>query len=261
MKLDLFWVDAFSRRPFGGNPAAVLLLESWLPDELMQAIATENGLPMTAFSVRTAAQRWHIRWFSPSTEVALCGHATLATAFVLLELLKIENQVVFESQSGALAVARNGHFLELDFPANPSAPEPTPPGQLLAAFRVESREWRRWNNYYVAILATPEEVLAVRPDFTAWLNIGDVRLVVSAPAQDCDFVSRFFAPGIGIAEDSVTGSSHCVLVPYWSERLKRPHLTARQLSLRGGELACEWAGERVKIAGQCALYMRGQIEL
>ena len=262
MKADFFWVDAFTRRLFGGNPAAVIPLEAWVSDALMQQIASENNLPMSAFLVRTAAQRWHIRWFNSSGEVSLCGHATLAAGHVLLDVLEqSDRRVEFDSRGGPLAVTRGEDVLELDFPANVPVAEPEAPRQLSNALRVTPREWLRWENYHLAVVDSAEEVLEASPDFSAWSSIGDERVILSAPGEDCDFVSRFFAPGIGLPEDSVTGSAHCVLVPYWARRLGRQKLRARQLSRRGGELFCELRGERVMLGGHCALYLRGQIEM
>lgn len=262
MKTDFFWVDAFTRRLFGGNPAAVIPLDDWMSDERMQQIATENNLPMTAYLVRTAAQRWHIRWFSPTTEVSLCGHATLAAGYILLEVLGHDHQrIEFDSRGGPLAVTRGAEGFQLDFPANVAVAEANPPRPLSNAVQATPREWLRWENYHLAVVESAEEVLRANPDFAAWSSVGDERLIVTAPGRDCDFVSRFFAPGIGILEDSVTGSSHCLLTPYWAQRLGRPKLHARQLSRRGGELFCELKGERVMLGGHSVLYLRGQIDI
>ena len=220
------------------------------------------NLPMTAFLVPVEKRRWFIRWLTPSVEVSLCGHATLAAAYVLLEVLKrCDAPTAFDSRGGPLAVTRAGDVFELDFPSNVAAVERDPPRALVEVLGVAPREWLRWNNYHLVVLDSPEDVLAAKPDFAAWASLGDERAILTAPGSDCDFVSRFFAPGIGIPEDSVTGSSHCVLTPYWTRRLGRSKLRARQLSQRGGELTCELSGDRVKLGGHCVLYLRGQIEI
>jgi PhzF family phenazine biosynthesis protein len=262
MKLPLYWIDAFTRHIFSGNPAAVVPLKSWLADDKLQLIAFENGLSETAFFVRTSAHAGHLRWFTPAAEVDLCGHATLATAFVAFNWLgQTGDRLGFDSRSGPLTVTRIGELLELDFPAQHAEPVTAPPAALLAGLGARPREWHRSRNSYLAVFASESEVLDVRPDFGAWASLGDTRLIVTAPGRDSDFVSRFFAPGVGVPEDPVTGSAHCTLIPYWAQRIGKTKLHARQVSARGGELFCEFAGQRVKIGGHCALYLRGELEL
>lgn len=262
MKLPLFWIDAFTRRVFRGNPAGVCPLNAWLPDQTMQQIAFENGLAETAFFVPAGAGRYRLRWFTPQVEVDLCGHATLASAYVVLnELQPSLKQVIFDSRSGPLVVARRDDLFELDFPSRPAGPAADVPKSLLTAVGGRPGEVRSSANSYLLAYDRIEKVAALRPDFGALRELGDVRILATAPGDDCDFVSRFFAPGAGIDEDSVTGSAHCTLVPYWAERLSKKKFHARQISQRTGELWCELAGPRVKIAGHAVLYLRGTIEV
>jgi PhzF family phenazine biosynthesis protein len=267
MNLPLYWVDAFTRQVFGGNPAAVVPLAEWLPDTVLQRIAFENGLSETAFFVRTEPARFRLRWFTPRVEVDLCGHATLASAHVLFAVIgQSGDRVVFDTRSGPLEAARavDGR-IELNFPARPpvahGADAKVP--ALLAGLgkQPESLYLGRGSTNYLAVYTSASEVRALKPDFAALAALGNVRVIVTAPGEDCDFVSRFFAAGVGIPEDPVTGSAHCTLVPYWAERLGRRTLHARQVSERGGELFCELAGDRVKIAGYGVLYLSGKIEL
>ncbi len=265
MKFSFYWVDAFALRAFRGNPAGVVPLEAWPEDSLMQQIAFENGLAETAFFVRTAADRFQLRWFTPVLEVELCGHATLATAFTLFtQLGQAGDRIVFDSRGGPLVVTRRGaEILELDFPSRPAVPldAPSVSPALLRAIGDAPRAWLKVPGqfYYLAVFETEAEVAAVRPDFAALASLGDVRVMVTAPGRDCDFVSRFFAPGAGVPEDPVTGSAHCTLVPYWAAQLGKTTLHARQVSARGGELWCDLAADRVKIAGGAVLYLRGEI--
>ncbi len=261
MKLPFYRVDAFTDRVFAGNPAGIVPLEKWLPDELMQRLAAENGLAETAFFVRTGPDRFHLRWFTPAFEIDLCGHATLASAFVLFNHLgQAGVRIVFDSQSGPLMVSRkSGGLLELDFPSRPAAPVAVPPGLArgLGAtprFTAKARD-------FLCVFDTEVEVRALKPDFAVLAQLDAVGIIVTAPGGDCDFVSRFFAPRAGIPEDPVTGSSHTNLVPYWADRLGKAVLHARQVSPRGGELFCELRGERVGLAGRAALYLRGEIEI
>jgi PhzF family phenazine biosynthesis protein len=267
MKLSLYWIDAFSRRVFSGNPAAVIPLDAWLADDAMQRIAFENGLAETAFFVRIAEARFHLRWFTPLTEVTLCGHATLATAFALFsELGQPGERITFDSKSGPLEVRRReDDLLELDFPARPAAPAPRDEisGAICAGLKTAPRELlvAKGCAYYLAIYDDDDAVRALAPDFAALARLGDVRTIVTAPGTDCDFVSRFFAPGAGVPEDPVTGSAHCTLVPHWAARLGKSRFHAKQLSARGGELWCELRDVRVRMAGHCVRYMRGEISL
>lgn len=260
--MHLFWIDAFTDRPFAGNPAAVVPLESFPPDARLQQIAFENGLSETAFFVRTGPARFHLRWFTPAVEVDLCGHATLASAFVLFEHLhQPAGAITFDSRSGPLTVTRRADAkLELNFPALPAAPtEPNP--ALSAALGRAPAQLLRNQRSWLCVYPDYQDVAALRPDHAALARLTPGRIIVTAPGApgDCDFVSRYFAPDAGIAEDPVTGSAHCVLLPYWSARLSRAALHARQVSARGGELWCTLAGDRVRIAGHAVLYLRGEI--
>lgn len=260
MKLPFYWVDAFTDKIFHGNPAGVVRLEHWLPDAAMQRIAFENGLAETAFFVPVTPGRFHLRWFTPAVEIDLCGHATLATAHVVFaEPGHAGDRIVFDSRSGPLTVTRRGPLLELDFPSRPAAPGPVPP-DLSAGLGATPRLVAKSRDY-LCVFTTAAEVRALKPDFAVLNRLDALGIIVTAPGEDCDFVSRFFAPRAGIAEDPVTGSSHCSLMPYWAERLGRTTLHARQLSTRGGELFCELRGDRVGIAGRAALYLRGEITL
>jgi len=227
----------------------------------MQAIAAQNGLAETAFFVRTAPDRAKLRWFTPKVEVDLCGHATLATAAVMFQHLGQAGETVrFETASGLLAVARRGDRLELDFPARPAQPAAVP-AELGAALGAAPAAMLRTERLWLCVYDREEIVAGLRPNQEALARLQPGRFIVTAPGADCDFVSRFFAPDAGIPEDPVTGSAHCTLTPYWAERLQRNSLHARQISPRGGELWCELAGERVRIAGQAALYLRGEISV
>jgi PhzF family phenazine biosynthesis protein len=256
--IAIYQVDAFTDQLFGGNPAAVCPLDVWLPEAQMQAIAAENNLAETAFFI-PRGREFDLRWFTPTVEVDLCGHATLATAHVILnELGHPDNFVHFHSRSGLLKVHRRNHLLELDFPATPPTPAPTPDG-LVLALGQPPREVLRTKFDYCCVYDTAEEVLALAPDFGLLKKLGGRGIIATAPGADCDFVSRFFAPAAGIDEDPVTGSAHCALVPYWAEVLGHHKLHARQVSQRGGELWCDLAGDRVKMAGASVLYLRGEI--
>lgn len=259
MKLPLYWVDAFTDQVFAGNPAGVVPLAQWPPDALMQQIAFENGLAETAFLVRTGDARYQLRWFTPTVEVDLCGHATLASAYVLFtELGLVGDTVTFDSRSGPLRVARGAEGrLELDFPSRP-AETCTTPAALVSALGATPTYLAQARDT-LCVFASAEEVLALRPDFRALMQLEAFAIIATAPGHDCDFVSRFFAPSAGVNEDPVTGSAHCTLVPYWAARLGKTKLYARQISARGGELWCELRGDRVGIAGHAALYLRGEI--
>lgn len=263
-ELPVFQVDAFAAAPFRGNPAAVVPLEEWIPDDLMQAIAAENNLSETAFVMRAAPGRWELRWFTPVAEVDLCGHATLASAFVLLDILGEEGErVTFESRSGPLTVRREEDgALALDFPARP-AEACAPPAGLSAALGAEPLEVARARRDYLAVFASEAEVRALRPDFRRLEELDLPGVIVTAPGDGdgVDFVSRFFCPALGIPEDPVTGSAHCTLVPYWTRRLRRGTLRARQVSRRGGEIFCRERGDRVEITGRAVLYLEGTIHL
>jgi len=260
MKIPLYQIDAFTGRVFGGNPAAVCPLDAWLSDAVMQSIALENNLSETAFIVRRNGE-YDIRWFTPAVEVALCGHATLASGFAVFNFLEpARTNVTFESKSGPLRVSARDGMLALDFPSRP--PERVdPPRVLLEALNVRPASvWRATD--FMAVYDSEADVAALRPDFAKLAAVDSARaLTCTAPGTDCDFVSRFFAPRQGINEDPVTGSAHCTLTPYWAKRLGRKKLRARQISARGGELFCEDRGERVGIAGRAALYLKGEIDI
>jgi PhzF family phenazine biosynthesis protein len=259
MKLPLWQIDAFSAQRFAGNPAAVVPLAEWLPEATLQAIAAENNLAETAYFV-PQGEDYAIRWFTPAAEVPLCGHATLASGWVVLNKLEPQRKsVTFHSQSGPLTVSRAGERLSMDFPVTRLGPA-TPHAALVAALGAPPKalyEGLQW----VAVYETEEQVRALRPDFGALKKIDAHGVIATAPGRDCDFVSRFFAPAIGIDEDPVTGSAHTRLVPYWAERLGKTSLFARQLSARGGELWCELKGQRVVMAGHVAPYLEGTIEV
>jgi PhzF family phenazine biosynthesis protein len=259
MRLPVYQVDAFASRVFTGNPAAVMPLETWLPDATLQAIAAENNLSETAFVVREG-EGWRLRWFTPGVEVALCGHATLATALVLRDRLKLwRDRIAFETKSGTLVVSEDGERLALDFPSQPPKPVPAPAG-LDAALGVKPVEVLQEIDL-VCVLETAREVRELKPDTRALARIDARGIIVTAPGDDCDFVSRFFAPRVGVDEDPVTGSAHCKLIPYWSKRLGKRELFARQVSARGGELWCVDRGERVTIAGRGVMFLEGTIEI
>mgnify|MGYP001032082359 CR=1 FL=1 len=259
MKIPYFHVDAFAREPFRGNPAGVCLLEQWLPDELMRKIALENRHSETAFVVE-ASGTFHLRWFTPVKEVQLCGHATLAAAFVVFERLGYTEPVLgFETASGTLKVARDGSLFVLDLPVRPTDPCETSETLIRAVGRhpVETRRARA----YLAVLASETEVKELQPDLKAVEELDAAGLIVTAPGDEVDFVSRYFAPKLGVPEDPVTGSAHCALIPYWAHRFGRTKLQARQLSARGGDLRCELWKDRVKIGGSAVGYLSGTIEV
>lgn len=256
-RLPLYQVDAFTDRPFAGNPAAVMPLQAWLPDGILQAIAQENNLSETAFFVPEGSG-FRIRWFTPGGEIDLCGHATLASAFVLLTELQPErDRVDFTSKSGSLAVRREGTWFVLDFPVRAPRPVACPAG-LAEALGAEVQEaWLARDLF--ALLEDEATVRDLRPDLTALARLEPAIVVVTARGRDCDFVSRCFAPRLGVPEDPVTGSTHCVLVPYWAERLGKASLHARQLSQRGGELRCALKGDRVELTGQAVKVIEGTV--
>ncbi len=235
-------VDAFTARTFGGNPAGVCVLESWLPDDVLQRIAAENNLSETAFFTHEADGSYHLRWFTPILEVDLCGHATLASAFVLFtELGHPGNCIRFQTRSGWLTVKREGEIIELDFPARAPAPCVVP-DELLRGLGLKPREVLKSRDF-LAVYESQAEVAALTPDMALLARLDRLGVIVTAQGGDADFVSRFFAPRAGVPEDPVTGSSHCSLIPFWAERLGRKELFARQISRRGGELFCRFAGE------------------
>jgi PhzF family phenazine biosynthesis protein len=260
MKLRLFQIDAFAGQVFGGNPAAVVPLERWLDDQTLQSIASENNLSETAFFVGEKGY-FHIRWMTPTEEIDLCGHATLASAWVVFnEIEKGRNEVHFRSKSGPLRVSAIGDTLALDFPSRAPSPAEGATAAVAEALQASPREVLSSRDY-MAVFETEDEVRALKPDMAKVAALDHMAVIATAPGSDCDFVSRFFVPSLGIPEDPVTGSAHCTLVPYWSKRLGKTRLFARQVSQRGGELWCEDRGERVTIAGRCVKYLEGTIEV
>jgi PhzF family phenazine biosynthesis protein len=258
-ELRIVQVDAFADRPFTGNPAAVMPLGAWLPDEALQAIALENNLSETAFTIPSGDGEadYELRWFTPTTEVVLCGHATLASGHVLMEGERVRFRT---RRAGMLEVAREGEGYAMSLPAWKAQPKPLP--QIVEALGCRGVEtfWHP-HGYGLVVVETAEEVHALRPDFSALREHGDVLTIVTAPGTDTDMVSRVFAPGAGIEEDPVTGSAHCVLVPYWAERLGRERLTAFQASARGGRLTGRLDGERVVLGGRCVTVMEGVMRI
>jgi PhzF family phenazine biosynthesis protein len=257
--LRIVQVDAFADRPFTGNPAAVMPLERWLPDEILQAIAAENALSETAFTIEAKdGADYELRWFTPTGEILLCGHATLASGHVLIgdrERLRFRTR-----RAGMLEVAKAPDGYELSLPA--WKPEPRPLPDVLAALGCGAVEtlWEQ-RRYAVAVLASEAEILALRPDFRALAEQGDILTIATAPGTDADIVSRVFAPGAGVDEDPVTGSAYSVIGPYWAERLGRTSFTAFQASRRGGRLACRLEGGRIVLTGQCVTVMEGVMRI
>jgi len=263
MKLTLYQVDAFTNKLFGGNPAAVIPLKKWIDDKLMQKLAMENNLAETVFFVasKTKGVDFDIRWFTPALEINLCGHATLASAHVIFEILKTKKKkVVFDSKSGLLTVTKKKNLLEMDFPS--WAPERITeyPDELLACLGNPEIAGVYKNREYLVELMNEEAVRNCNPNFSLMKKV-DKMVIITAPGIGIDFVSRFFAPTSGIDEDPVTGSAHSQLIPFWSEKLGKAKMTAKQLSQRGGDIYCEQKGERVIMGGECVFYMKGQIEI
>jgi PhzF family phenazine biosynthesis protein len=262
MKLRIFQVDAFASRPFTGNPAAVVPLERWLDDATLVSIAAENNLAETAF-VLGGKGDYAIRWMTPTVEVDLCGHATLASGFVVMHQLEPgRREVSFQSRSGPLRVTQSGERLALDFPARPAQEAEADRAAVAAALGGPAPvAVLRATRDYLVVFETEAQVRELRPDMARLAALPLLGLIATAPGNDSDFVSRFFAPAGGIDEDPVTGSAHCTLVPYWSKRLGKARLFARQVSKRGGELWCEDRGDRTEIAGHAVKFLEGEIEL
>lgn len=261
MKLPIYQVDAFAGSVFSGNPAAVMPLEAWLDDDVLQAIAMENNLSETAFLV-AAGEGYDLRWFTPTVEVDLCGHATLASAHVLFEHMAYSGDAVrFHTRSGELRVTRSGEGLTLDFPVSGLVSTEVDMAVCDALGAIASEAVLVGDNNHMAIYVYEfeEDVAGLAPDFRALGASVDYCVIATAPGDECDFVSRFFAPAVGIDEDPVTGSAHCALVPYWSNRLHVEQLQARQISERGGVLACELKGNRVLMTGQAVTFMQGVV--
>jgi PhzF family phenazine biosynthesis protein len=264
MQILLFHVDAFTEQPFQGNPAAVCLLNSWLDEGLLRKVAAENNLSATAFLVPRDGG-YELRWFTPRCEVKLCGHATLASAHLLLNVRRPElHSVTFQTKfRGTLTVRKDGPFLIMDFPAIPTNPSVTTPLGLAKALGLESRpaEVLEGDNAYILVIDGAETLRNLQPNFTFLENLHPFVTAVTAQGTDVDFVSRYFAPSYGIPEDPVTGSAHCTLGPYWANRLGKSKLQARQLSERGGELWCEVAGERVLLKGKAVVTMEACLSI
>jgi len=259
-ELPFVQVDAFADRPFTGNSAAVMPLDAWLPDETLQAIAMENNLSETAFTIPGEGEGvdYELRWFTPTTEVVLCGHATLASAHVLLgerDLIRFRTR-----RAGMLEVARNGDRYAMSLPAWKPDPKPLP--DVLAALGCEAQE-TLWHpgRYALIVVESEADVLALKPDFRALAAEGDILTIVTAPGSKTDMTSRVFAAGAGIDEDPVTGSAHCISVPYWAERLGRNDLTAWQASTRGGHLTGRLEGDRVILGGKCVTVIEGAMRI
>lgn len=259
MKLSIYQIDAFAEKAFEGNPAAICPLSEWLPDKVMQSIAEENNLSETAFFVPTK-QGFHIRWFTPVTEVDLCGHATLASAYVIFTYLGFEEKIInFESKSGLLTVEQNDGLLIMNFPSQPPTPCQTP-DEIIQAFKNTPIECLKSEDYIV-VFASEEEVASVQPDFDTLSKLDLRGVVITAKSNMYDFIARFFAPKYGIDEDPVTGSAYSQLIPYWSNNFNDTKLHAKQVSSRGGEVFCELTGNRVSIAGRAVTYLVGEINI
>lgn len=261
-QFPIFQVDAFTDTVFHGNPAAVIPLPAWLDDAVLQAVAAENNLSETAFIVGEG-DHWAIRWFTPTAEVDLCGHATLAAAWVVLQELEATGEAVrFDSAAGPLTVKRlEGGRLALDFPARPPRPVDSDHRRAVSEALGEEPEVVMQATDLLAVYRHPESVTHMRPDAARIAALDARGVIVTAPGRNCDFISRFFAPGVGVPEDPVTGSAHCTLIPYWAKRLEVTRLHARQVSQRGGELFCRMMGERVEIAGHAVRYLNGVIHV
>ncbi|MEM8886404.1 MAG: PhzF family phenazine biosynthesis protein [Bacteroidota bacterium] len=259
MKLDMYQVDAFSKKAFGGNPAAVCPLDEWLPDELMQSIALENQLSETAFFVREGNE-FHLRWFTPAFEIDLCGHATLASAHVLYQHLGYKGSIVFHTRSGPLYVEQEGAKYFMKLPSRPPE-KATGPANVVEALGIKPIESRISRDYFF-VFESEQQIRDMQPNLDLiykWEEV--VGVTVTAPGVNSDFVSRFFAPRALVNEDPVTGSAHCNLVPYWAEKLGKKKLYAEQLSARYGELFCEDLGEQISLGGNAVTFFKGTVDL
>ncbi len=260
MSLPVFHVDAFTSKPFAGNPAAVCPLAAWLDDGLLQAVVAENNLSETAYFV-PRGDHYELRWFTPRCEVKLCGHATLASAFVVLQILEPERDSVrFETRSsGALTVSRDGDLLAMDFPTLAPWPCAVPPAVLIEGLGKLPAAVVQVEDNYFAVYESEDDVRSIRPGFQVLEKLHPSGVAITAPGANSDFVSRYFAPSYGIPEDPVTGSTHCSLAPYWAQRLAKKSLHARQVSQCGGELWCEVGEKRVVLKGNAVLTLRGEL--
>jgi PhzF family phenazine biosynthesis protein len=260
MKVEYFHVDAFADKLFSGNPAGVCLLDKWLPEQVMLNIAAENNLSETAFVIPTG-DYFKIRWFTPQVEVELCGHATLASSHVLFNHKGFSRHILkFRSQTEELTVEKGKDLLYLNFPSRPPTPSPIHP-ELISAFNVRPLEILSNGRAYFLVFQEEKTVRDLQPDMSILSRLDQVGVIVTAPGNETDFVSRFFAPKEGIPEDPVTGSAHCTLIPYWAKRLSKTSMTAFQVSARGGRLWCEDMGDRVKIGGKAVTYLQGWIDV
>ncbi len=262
MNYPIYQVDAFTEARFGGNPAAVMPLEEWLADDIMQSLAMENNLAETAFFVADEGEEdFRLRWFTPNNEIDLCGHATLASAYVIFnELQWPKDEVSFITQSGRLVVTRSDLGLTMNFPSRPPQAADVPQG-LLNALGVTQVLYSGYARDWLVELESEAAVQALTPDFAEFMKHSDRALIACAKGDKVDFVSRFFAPEYGVDEDPVTGSAHCTSVPYWAEKLGKNTLQAKQISARGGDLFCQLDGERVFMSGHCVLFMKGEVHL
>jgi PhzF family phenazine biosynthesis protein len=260
MKIPLYIIDAFTDRQFSGNPAAVCPLPDWIDDDILQSIASENNLSETAFFVEER-EGFRLRWFTPKLEVNLCGHATLATAFVLFEHLKYEgSEIRFETRSGLLTVKKDGDLLVMDFPARRSVLVDAPELLVQGLGKKPSAVFQTMETY-MAVYESEADILSVQPDFGLIGKLEMRRVIITAKGSDSDFVSRFFAPKAGVPEDPVTGSAHCTLIPYWAEKLGKTSLYAVQISRRRGELYCRLKDDRVEIGGKAVTFAKGEINI
>lgn len=261
--MTIYQVDAFTNKLFGGNPAAICPLNEWLADDIMQQLAFENNLSETAFFVPSGDHQYDIRWFTPEFEIDLCGHATLASAYIIFNEIDTSlDQVNFNSKSGLLQVKRKGHLIELNFPSRPPKPVADVPDALLKGLvnDVAPLEILKSRDYFL-VYEKEEDIRNIVPEFQYLNQLDTIGIIVTAPGEDVDFVSRFFVPNSVIGEDPVTGSAHCNLIPYWSEKLGKSTLIAKQISARNGTLFCEALGDRVTMAGEGVLYMKGEYYL
>jgi PhzF family phenazine biosynthesis protein len=258
--LSIYIIDAFTDKKFTGNPAAVCPLSEWLEDNVLQSIASENNLSGTAFFVKDK-DIYNLRWFTPEVEVNLCGHATLASAYVIFEHLNYEgSEIVFETKNGRLTVKKKNDILLIDFPAITTSPIEIPE-KLIQSLGAKPREVLLGSWLYLAIFDNESEIKALNPDFSLMRELDKSVVVTAIGNKSVDFVSRCFAPDVGIPEDPVTGSSHCALVPYWAGKLNKTYFRVRQLSKRGGNLYCEYSGDRVIIGGKAVTFSVGRITL
>lgn len=264
MEFDIYQIDAFTDKLFGGNPAAVCPLDNWLTDENLQNIAKENNLAETAFFVQLSKNRFHLRWFTPEFEMDLCGHATLASAFVIInELGNNCDQILFDTQSGLLTVKKVGDYLELDFPSRP-AKKADLPKVISDGLNIQPKEiWKARD--YLLLYDSEEDIKRIKPNISILnqINIDPGGIIVTAKgkSENVDFVSRLFTPQATVFEDPVTGSAHCTLIPFWAGRLNKTKLRALQISERGGELICQLKKDRVAISGKAVKYLEGTIQL